>query len=134
MVLQSLERWEPAVLSILRIVTAMLFFEHGMQKLFNLPPPPPNMPVATFLSLDWFAGVLELVGGGLLVLGLFTRPVALLLSGEMAIAYWLVHAPKSFLPIVNRGDSAILFCFVFLYLVFAGGGSLSLDRKFFDKK
>ncbi|MGO4685904.1 DoxX family protein [Hyphomicrobium sp. 2TAF46] len=133
MVLQSLERWEPVVLSILRIVTAMLFFEHGMQKLFNLPPPP-NMPVATFLSLDWFAGVLELVGGGLLVLGLFTRPVALLLSGEMAIAYWLVHAPKSFLPIVNRGDSAILFCFVFLYLVFAGGGSLSLDSKFFDKK
>ncbi len=130
---QALEQWAPRALSILRIVTAVLFFEHGVQKLFNLPPPPPNIPIATFLSLDWFAGVLELVGGALLIVGLFTRPVAFLLSGEMAIAYWTVHAPKSFIPLVNRGESAILFCFIFFYLIFAGPGPWSLDRKIFKR-
>ncbi len=130
---QALEQWAPRALSILRIVTAVLLFEHGVQKLFNLPPPPPNIPIATFLSLDWFAGVLELVGGALLIVGLFTRPVAFLLSGEMAIAYWTVHAPKSFIPLVNRGESAILFCFIFFYLIFAGPGPWSLDRKIFKR-
>ncbi len=130
---QALELWAPRVLSILRIVTAALFISHGVQKLFNIPPPPPNIPIATFLSLDWFAGILELIGGALLVVGLYTRPVAFLLSGEMAIAYWTVHAPKSFFPLVNRGESAILFCFIFFYFIFAGPGPWSVDWKIFRR-
>ncbi len=130
---QTLDNWAPRALSILRIVTAVLFFEHGVQKLFNIPPPPPNIPAAIFLTLDWFAGVLELFGGALLIVGLFTRPIAFLLSGEMAVAYWTVHATKSFIPLVNRGESAILFCFIFFYLIFAGAGPWSLDWKIFKK-
>jgi putative oxidoreductase len=129
----ALEHWAPRVLSILRIVTAALFISHGVQKLFNFPPSPTNIPIATFLSLDWFAGVLELVGGALLIVGLFTRPAAFLLSGEMAVAYFMVHAPKSFFPLVNRGESAILFCFIFFYLIFAGPGPWSLDWKIFKR-
>ncbi len=125
--IQYLEALAPRVLSILRIVAAILFFEHGLQKLFGIPAPPPNMPAAAAFSLDWFAGVLEFFGGALLALGLFTRPVAFLLSGEMAFAYWGIHAPKSFIPLVNHGDGAILFCFIFLYLVFAGPGPWSVD-------
>jgi putative oxidoreductase len=116
--------WAPRVLSILRIVAALIFFEHGTQKLLGFPlhenPP-------AFLSLSWIAGLLELVGGALLILGLFTRPVAFILSGEMAFAYWLAHAPRSFFPVLNGGDAAILYCFVFLYLAFAGGGTWSVD-------
>ena len=80
------------------------------------------------LSLSWSAGALELIGGTLIVLGLFTRPVAFILSGEMAVAYWLSHAPRNFFPVINQGDAAILYCFIFLYLAFAGGGAWSLDR------
>jgi putative oxidoreductase len=116
--------WAPRVLSILRIVTALIFFEHGTQKLLGFPPTE-NPP--TLFSLGWIAGALELVGGALLALGLFTRPVAFILAGEMAFAYWMAHAPRSFFPVLNGGDAAILYCFVFLYLAFAGGGPWSVD-------
>jgi putative oxidoreductase len=124
---QLLETWEPRALSILRIVAGVLFFEHGLQKLFNFPPQPSTASAPELFSLLGGAGVLELVGGALLILGLFTRPTAFILAGEMAFAYWLVHAPKSFFPVLNGGDSAILYCFIFLYLVFAGPGPWSAD-------
>jgi putative oxidoreductase len=117
--------WAPRVLSILRIVAALLFFEHGTSKLLGFPPSDHSGP--EFLSLSWIAGALELGGGALLIVGLFTRPVAFILSGEMAFAYWMAHAPKSVFPLANGGDAAILYCFVFLYLAFAGGGPWSLD-------
>lgn len=112
------------MLSVFRILTALLFLEHGTQKLLGFPPGgfSPEM-----LSLPWIAGALELVGGSFLVLGLLTRPIAFILSGQMAVAYWMAHAPSGFFPIANGGESAILFCFAFLYLVFAGAGSWSLD-------
>ncbi|MGF1474156.1 MAG: DoxX family protein [Geminicoccaceae bacterium] len=118
------ERWTPWMLSVLRIVTALIFFEHGTQKLLNFPPTESGPPV---MSLPWIAGVFELIGGALLIVGLFTRPVAFLLSGLMAVAYWMVHAPQSFYPIENGGDAAILYCFVFLFILFAGPGPLSVD-------
>jgi putative oxidoreductase len=117
--------WAPRMLAVLRIVTALLFMEHGTTKLLGFPPS--EMPAPAFLSLFWFSGVLELVGGALVLIGLFTRPVAFILAGEMAVAYWMAHAPQSFFPVVNGGDAAILFCFVFLYLVFAGAGAWSVD-------
>lgn len=116
--------WAPRMLSVLRIMTALIFLAHGSQKLLGFPASDFS-PAA--LSLPWFAGVLELFGGALLVLGLFTRPVAFVLSGMMAVAYFLAHAPQSFYPALNGGDAAILYCFVFLYLVFAGPGAWSLD-------
>jgi putative oxidoreductase len=118
--------WAPRLLSILRIVAALIFMEHGTQKLLGFPPLDRAAP--ELLSLSGVAGVLELVGGGLLVLGLFTRPVAFILSGEMAFAYWIAHAPRSFFPVLNDGDAAILYCFVFLYIAAAGGGPWSLDN------
>ena len=119
--------WAPRALSILRIVTALLFLEHGTSKLLGFPPSAvANVPL---LSLIWDAGLLELVGGALLLLGLFTRPVAFILSGEMAFAYWLAHAPHGFFPVANGGDPAILYCFVFLYLAAAGGGPWSVDAQ-----
>ena len=118
--------WAPRVLSILRIVAALIFMEHGTQKLLGFPPS--DRPAPELLSLSGVAGVLELFGGALLVVGLFTRPVAFVLSGQMAVAYWIAHAPQSFFPILNGGDAAILYCFVFLYLVVAGGGAWSLDN------
>jgi putative oxidoreductase len=121
-------RWAPRILSIARMVSALIFFEHGLQKHFAFPPPPQPMPSPPLMSLYGVAGVLELVGGALLFFGLFTRPVAFLLSGEMAIAYWYSHAPNSLYPLLNRGDAPILYCFFFLYLAFAGGGAWSLDR------
>jgi putative oxidoreductase len=117
-------RFAPYVLSIVRIVAALLFLEHGTSRLFGWPSP---IPTPAFLSMYWFAGAIELVGGILLVLGLFTRPAALIMSGEMAFAYFINHAPASFFPILNRGDGAILYCFIFLYIAFAGGGPWSLD-------
>lgn len=116
--------WAPRILSILRIVAALLFFEHGTAKLLGFPPSDHSPEV---LSLSWIAGALELVGGALLIVGLFTRPVAFIVAGEMAFAYWMAHAPKSAFPLLNGGDAAILYCFVFLYLAFAGGGPWSLD-------
>lgn len=120
--------WAPRLLSVLRIITAFLFLQHGTAKLFGFP------HVAFFdelslFSLIGFAGMLEVVGGLLLVLGLFTRPVAFILSGEMAFAYFIGHAPKGLFPLLNNGEPAILFCFIFLYLVAAGGGAWSLDRR-----
>jgi putative oxidoreductase len=118
--------WAPRMLAVLRIVTALLFMEHGTTKLLGFPPS--EMPAPAFLSLFWFSGVLELVGGALVLIGLFTRPVAFVLSGLMAVAYFMVHAKQGFWTILNRGELAALYCFIFLYLAFAGGGSLSFDR------
>jgi putative oxidoreductase len=121
-------KWSPRLLSIMRVVTALLFMQHGAQKLFGLPADPAKVPVELF-SLMGMAGVLECFGGLLILLGLFTRPVALLLAGEMAVAYFMAHAPKGFWPILNRGELAALYCFVFLYLAAAGGGAWSADRQ-----
>ena len=127
-----LDDWSPYVLSLLRIVAGFLFLQHGMQKLFGYPSAPPGgkPPLA---SLYGVAGILEFFGGILIVLGLFTRPVAFLLSGEMAFAYFTVHAPLGFWPTKNQGESALLFCFVFLFLVFAGGGPWGIDALLFDR-
>ncbi|MCG7392441.1 DoxX family protein [Microvirga sp. ACRRW] len=115
--------WTPRLLSILRIVSALIFMAHGTQKILGFPAGfSPEM-----FSLPWIAGMLELFGGALLLLGLFVRPVAFVLSGLMAAAYWMAHAPKSVFPVLNGGDAAILYCFVFLYFVAAGGGVWSLD-------
>jgi len=124
--------WVPRMLSVLRIVAALLFIEHGTQKLFGFPAAPPNGLVAA-MTLGWFAAVLEIGGGALLLLGAFTRPVAFILSGEMAFAYWLSHAPRNFFPVLNGGDPAILYCFVFLYIAAAGAGPWALDRAFRDR-
>jgi putative oxidoreductase len=121
----TLSAWAPRILSVLRIVAAAVFMVHGSQKLFGVPPSEHGSP--ELLSLMGFGGVLEFFGGALLLVGLFTRPVAFVLSGMMAVAYFMAHAPKSFFPALNGGDAAILFCFVFLYLVFAGPGPWSLD-------
>lgn len=119
--------WAPRMLAVLRIVLALLFIEHGTQKLFSFPVPPPFPNPAAF-SLLWFAAVLEVGGGVLVLIGLFTRPVAIVLAGEMAVAYFMAHAPRGFFPAVNGGEGAILFCFVFLYLAAAGAGAWSADR------
>ena len=123
------EQWTDLFLSLLRVVAALVLMQHGSQKLFHLPPsgaPGPVEPLV-LMSQTGLAGVLEFFGGMLLLLGLFTRPVAFILSGEMAVAYFQVHAPRALLPIVNRGELAVILCFVFLYLAFAGGGSWSVD-------
>ncbi|CAN5775098.1 DoxX family protein [soil metagenome] len=122
----NLDVWAPRVLSLLRIIAALLFLEHGMMKVFNFPATQEGVPNPLPLMLI-VAAWLEIVGGGLVALGLFTRPVAFLLSGQMAIAYFLAHAPASFYPALNGGEPAILFSFVFLYLAAAGGGIWSLD-------
>ena len=121
-----IEHWTPRLLSVLRIVAAFLFLQHGTQKWLEFPVPRP-MPTELW-SLSGVAGLLELVGGFLLLLGIFTRPVAFVLSGLMAFAYFIAHAPQAFWTIVNRGELAVLYCFVFLYLSAAGGGPWSLDR------
>jgi putative oxidoreductase len=119
-------RWSPRFLSVLRIVTAFLFMQHGGQKLLGFPAP--AQAAHPLLSLIGLAGVLELFGGFLLLLGLFSRPVAFLLSGQMAVAYFMAHAPQGFWPLLNRGELAVLYSFVFLYLAVAGGGSWSIDH------
>jgi putative oxidoreductase len=122
-------RWNGIFLSVLRVVAAIIYVQHGTQKLFAMPAAGGPAPVTafTFLSLNGTAGVIEFCGGMLLLIGLFTRPVAFILSGEMAVAYFKVHAPRAFLPIINRGELPVMLCFVFLYFVFAGGGSWSVD-------
>lgn len=120
----SLNPWAPKVLSVVRIVAALIFMEHGTQKLLGFPASDMSPAV---LSLPWIAGLIEIVTGVLLALGLFTRPAAFLASGTMAFAYFMAHAPSSFFPALNGGDAAIMFCFFFLYLVFAGPGSWSVD-------
>jgi putative oxidoreductase len=114
-------------LAALRIVSALLFLEHGTQKLLGFPAASRAAP--EFGSLLWFGGVLEIVLGALIALGLFTRPAAFIAAGEMAVAYWLFHAPQNFFPVNNGGDAAILFCFVFLYLSAVGPGALALDGR-----
>ncbi|AJY45685.1 DoxX family protein [Martelella endophytica] len=116
----------PYFLALLRVVTGLLFLEHGTQKLLHFPVSDFHPPLFSLLGL---AGALEIVGGVLIILGLFTRPAAFILSGMMAVAYFMMHAPNSFFPALNGGDAAILFCFIFLYLVFAGPGAFSLDGK-----
>lgn len=119
--------WAPRALSLLRIVAAFMFMQHGAQKLFGFLATDPGSRPALF-SLMGVAGVLEFFGGALLLLGLFTRPVAFILSGHMAVAYFMVHAPQGFWTMQNKGELAALFCFVFLYLSVAGGGEWSVDR------
>ncbi|HYD12755.1 MAG TPA: DoxX family protein [Allosphingosinicella sp.] len=115
------------MLAVLRIVTGLLFFEHGLQKFASFPPGPAAGMGWTFANLGAWAGIIELVCGLLIAIGLFTRAAAFLASGTMAVAYWYAHAPQNFFPVNNGGDAAILYCFVFLYLVFAGAGPLSVD-------
>lgn len=126
--MKNLSSWAPNALSVLRIVTGLLFLEHGTQKLLSFPAGE-HAGVPIDLSPMGVSGVFELVGGLLIVLGLFTRPVAFLLSGMMAFAYWTVHFPQNPYPVNNAGDAAILYCFVFLYLVFAGAGPISIDGR-----
>lgn len=121
----SLDRVRPYILSLLRLVAALLFLQHGLQKYFHFPSAGPPMRPILYLQ-----GVIEIAGGILLFLGAYTRIVAFILSGDMAVAYFMAHAPRSFYPAANGGDAAVLYCFVFLYLFFAGGGPLSLDRLF----
>jgi putative oxidoreductase len=120
--------WSPYLLSILRIVAAFLFIQYGSAKLLAIPAEVmPGGGTAPLMSLPGIAGALELVGGALILVGLFTRPVAFLLSGEMAFAYFIGHAPQGFWPILNQGAPAIFFCFLWLYISSAGPGSWSLD-------
>ena len=122
----NLAVWAPRVLSLLRIVAALLFMEHGLMKLVQFPGPQPGVPdplPPLLLTAAW----IEVVGGGLIALGLFTRAAAFVCSGQMAVAYFMAHGSQGFWPGLNGGDGAILFCFIFLYLVFAGPGPWSLD-------
>lgn len=121
----TLNHWAPRILSIVRIVVALIFLEHGTQKLLGFPAG--DMAGVGFGTLSWWAGALELVLGALLVIGLFTRLAAFVASGEMAFAYWMAHAPQDFFPVNNGGDASILYCFIFLYFVFAGPGPWSVD-------
>ncbi|MDB6179390.1 DoxX family protein [Paracoccus sp. Z330] len=118
------EIWGPRMLSVLRAVSALIFLLHGSQKLFGFPASEHQPPL---MSLMGIGGILELFGGILLLIGLFTRPVAFVLSGMMAVAYWMFHAPQNLFPTLNGGDSAILYCFVFLYIAVVGGGAWGMD-------
>jgi putative oxidoreductase len=118
-------RWAGQALSLLRIVAALLFLLHGSSKLFGFPPFPMELPQPG--TLLWIGAILELVGGLMLLVGIFSRPVAFILSGEMAVAYWMFHAPRSTFPSENMGEPAILFCFIFLLIAAAGPGPWSLD-------
>jgi putative oxidoreductase len=118
--------WTPRILSVMRIIIGFLFVTHGAQKLFGFPAAiPGGQP--ELLSLTGIAGILEFVGGLLILMGLFTRPTAFVLSGMMAVAYFMAHAPQGFWPLLNKGEIAVLYCFVFFYMAFAGGGVWSLD-------
>jgi putative oxidoreductase len=122
----SLTRFAPQVLSVLRIVAALLILQFGMAKLFGFPYVEMFQGIQLF-SLYGLAGTIELVGGALLLIGLFTRPAAFILSGEMAAAYFIGHFPKGFIPLLNGGNEAVIYCFVFLYFFFAGPGPWSVD-------
>jgi putative oxidoreductase len=124
--METLTAWAPRALSVLRIITGLMIIQHGMAKLLGFP------VVASFanlnpLSLIGAAGFIELIGGALLIIGFLTQPVAFIVSGEMAFAYFMVHAPKSFFPLINGGTLAIAFCFTCLYLATAGAGPWSVD-------
>jgi putative oxidoreductase len=124
MELPWLSRWQPQLLALLRIVTGLLFLEHATQKFFAFPAPFPVHPLPPLLIA---AGVIELVAGILVTIGLFTRLAAFIAAGEMAVAYFMMHFPQSFWPAVNKGEAAILYCFIFLYLAAAGAGAWSID-------
>jgi len=124
-----MSRYEPIFLSILRIVTGLLFLEHGLQKFLGFPPGQMAGSGRGLENLGAYAGFFEIGCGLLVAIGLFTRPAAFLASGTMAVAYWYAHAPRDLFPVNNMGDAAILYCFIFLYLVFAGPGPWSLDAR-----
>jgi putative oxidoreductase len=122
------KEWSPQLLSVLRIIVAFLFIQHGAEKWFALPAAVmPGGGVAGVGSLPWFAAVIETIGGGLVLLGLFTRPAAFILAGEMAAAYFIGHAGRGFWPTLNMGEPAVFYCFTFLYFSAAGAGPWSLD-------
>jgi putative oxidoreductase len=123
-----LDAWAPRLLSVLRIVAALLYLLHGTSKLFGVPPTASGSTVALASRLG-AAGVIEVVGGSLILLGLFTRPVAFICAGEMAFAYFLAHAPRGWIPLGNGGELPILYCFIFLHLSAAGPGPWSVDRR-----
>ena len=127
-----LATWSPRVLSILRIMVGLLFLEHGTSKYLSLPVSQLTGVAPT--SLSGINGMIEIVGGVLLVLGLFTRPVAFILAGDMAVAYFIAHGPRGFFPLLNGGELAIVYCFVFLYLAVAGGGEWSVDQLWVTRK
>lgn len=122
----GLERWRPQILSVLRIMVALLFIEHGTTKFFAWPGGGGGFSALSALYI--VQGILEFIGGLILLVGLYTRLIAFILSGDMAVAFFMAHYPKSFYPILNGGDAAVLYCFVFLYIFFAGGGAWSVDR------
>lgn len=128
----DISRWrlalEPHVLSLLRIITGLLYMEHGLNKLFDFPATPNHRAYALFTLVPGLAGLLEVFGGFLVTIGLYTRIAAFILSGEMAFAYFMAHAPRGFFPLRNGGETAILYCFLFLYLAVAGAGVWSVDR------
>lgn len=123
--METLTQWQPRILSVLRIVSGFIFLLHGTKKHFGIPP---TDKVTELLSLSGVAGVIEIVCGLALIIGFQTRAFAFLASGTMAFAYWIAHAPRDFYPTNNGGDAAILYCFLFLYFVFAGGGQWSVDN------
>ena len=121
-----LTKWQPIALSVLRFYAGLSIIEHGAAKILGFPTVAAlgNPKVG---SLPWTGGMIELIGGALIIVGLFTRPVAFIMAGFTAVAYFMVHAPKAFYPVLNGGELAAVYCFVFLYLIFAGGGPISLD-------
>jgi putative oxidoreductase len=127
--MNALAKWSPQAHGVLRIIAGLLFLEHGTQKFLSFPP-------GEYAGMGWaldnpvaFAGIIELIAGALITIGFLTRPAAFVASGTMAVAYWMMHAPQNFWPVNNHGDAAILFCFVFLYFVFAGPGAFSVDGR-----
>lgn len=125
--MNALSSWAPRVLSLVRIVTGLIFLEHGTQKFLGFPGGDYAGSGLGLENMGAYAGIVELVAGALIALGLFTRPAAFIASGTMAVAYWYAHAPQNPFPVNNGGDAAILYCFVFLYFVFSGPGPWSLD-------
>lgn len=123
----NLTRWSPQALGLLRIVSGLIFLEHGTQKFLSFPPGERAGTGWAFENLGAFAGPIEIIAGLLIIIGWFTRPAAFIASGTMAVAYWYAHAPQDLFPVNNGGDASILYCFVFLYLVFSGPGAFSVD-------
>jgi putative oxidoreductase len=121
-------QWSERMLSVLRIIVGLLYMEHGLAKILDFPHQPNHAPYALFTLVPGLQGLLELVGGLLLALGFFTRTVAFVLAGNMAVAYFMAHTPRGFFPLLNGGELAIVYCFVFLYFAVAGGGAWSLDQ------
>jgi putative oxidoreductase len=133
-IIQKWQSWAPYLRSLLRIVTAIMFMQVGTMKLFGFPMSMPGGITAPLFSEIWFAGFLEVVGGVFILVGFCTRPVAFVLSGEMAVAYFQAHAAKSFWTVINGGASAVLFCFVFLYFSSAGAGHWSIDAMLYRRR